>query len=443
MQRVGMNFTPAKEETSKVNTHSLSDKRSVLTLISGAAIGQLINVLFIPITTRLFSPEVFGALSVFSSITGIVSIVVCLRYELGIIIPKEESEAFSILLLSVFFAVMVSGISFIVFLFFGKDIYSLFNAPQLTQFWYFVPLFLLLAGISQASSLWLTRKKKYRILSFCKVIPVLVTNLFSVGFGLLGDKNIETRLLALVLGSLSNVLLALPELIIVLKSREKAFPEEPIVLVKRYKSFLLFDVWGALLNNMSWMIIPIFMNSFFSSSTAGYYSISMRVVQLPASIIGYSITQIFLKNSSEKMYSGKLYNYSWATMKKLCIYSFPFALVILFFGNTAFSIVFGPEWSMGGVYSQILAPWSLVWFCASPMHSIFTITQKQSVYLIFSIVNLATRVGSMVIGGIYGNAILGLCIFSCSGCLVYGASIFISMKIAKKSDLYYSVCTAC
>jgi len=70
-------------------TELSGDRKSVLTLMGGTTIAQALNFLFSPIQTRLFSPAVFGQLSVFTSITGIVGVIVCLRYELAIIFAKE------------------------------------------------------------------------------------------------------------------------------------------------------------------------------------------------------------------------------------------------------------------------------------------------------------------------------------------------------------------
>jgi len=87
-------------EAIKVRLKSISaDKKSVLALVGGTTLAQALSFLFSPIQTRLFSPEVFGELSVFTSITGIVGIIICLRYELAIVLPKDDDEGFALLLL--------------------------------------------------------------------------------------------------------------------------------------------------------------------------------------------------------------------------------------------------------------------------------------------------------------------------------------------------------
>ena len=112
-----------------------SDSKSVLTLIGGTTIAQALNFIFSPITTRLFSPEVFGDLSVFTSITGIIGIIICLRYELAIVLPQDDDEGFSLLKLCLIFATIISILAGIIFLFAGNAIYVSFGAPNLVQYW--------------------------------------------------------------------------------------------------------------------------------------------------------------------------------------------------------------------------------------------------------------------------------------------------------------------
>jgi len=422
-------------ERIKTRIKSLSgDKKSVLALVGGTTLAQALSFLFSPIQTRLFSPEVFGELSVFTSITGIVGIIICLRYELAIVLPKDDDEGFALLKLSWLFAAIIAGISLIVFGLWGKQIYTRFNAPALARYWYYVPITLLLTGIIQAANYWLTRRRQFTVLSYNKVLPALAVNLVSIGLGFAGNRALGARLFSTLIGNIVNIAVLVSVLVPDMKvKRQQQYRK--IELVGKYKNFLVYDIWGALINNLSWMIVPILMNSYYGSFAAGQYSIGLRVIQIPASLIGASIYQVFLKNASEKKYSGQLYRYSISILKKLLLYTTPLLLALAVFGRPLFHFVFGEKWDIAGIYSQILAPWALLWFCASPMHSIFTITQKQNIYLAFSILNLATRFLALYIGkGLGNNDILGIVLFSISGFLVYGISLILALNQAKISD---------
>src|SRR3990172_4827454 len=83
----------------------------VMLLISGTTASQIIIVLSYPFITRLFSPEDFGILAVFSSVVGIIAVVLCLRYEAAIMLPSADEDAANLLAGSLAIATMISILS--------------------------------------------------------------------------------------------------------------------------------------------------------------------------------------------------------------------------------------------------------------------------------------------------------------------------------------------
>ena len=421
-------------EAIKARLKSISgDKKSVLALVGGTTLAQALNFLFSPIQTRLFSPEVFGELSVFTSITGIVGIIICLRYELAIVLPKDDDEGFALLKLSWLFAAIIAGISLIVFGFWGKQIYTRFNAPALVRYWYYVPITLLLTGIIQAANYWLTRRRQFMVLSYNKVLPVLAVNLVSIGLGFAGNRALGARLFSTLIGNIVNIVVLASVLVPDMKvKREQQYRKRE--LVGKYKNFLVYDIWSALINNLSWMIVPILMNSYYGSFAAGQYAIGLRVIQLPVSIIGASIGQVFIKTANEKKYTKNLYHYSLKVIKKLFVYTAPFGLILIVFGRNIFSVVFGSQWELAGIYSQILAPWAIVWFISSPISAIYAILQKQNISLITSSLNLISRIFSLYLGKYFNNDIIGILLFSSSGIIINSISLYLCIILSKIND---------
>lgn len=413
------------------------DGKSILTLVGGTALAQVFGFLFSPVTTRIFAPEVFGDLSVFISITGIVGIVICLRYELAIVLPQDDDEAFSLLKLCFVFTSFISVITGLIFFFAGKEIYTRFGAENLVDYWYYVPISLLLAGFIQASNYWLTRTRQFTVLAWNKVLPVLVVNLVSIGLGLMGDVGIKARLFAILASNLANIAVIARVIGLEFKPKKHNAKFKYKELIYKYKNFLVYDVWGALLNNLSWMLVPILMNAYYGSNAAGQYSISLRVIQIPASLIGASISQVFLKTGNDRKFEKTLFDYCRSTAKKLLLFSVPIAITLIFFGKPLFQVVFGNKWNLAGEYSQILAPWALLWFVSSPLSAVFTICQKQRQFLLISIANLVTRFLSLYVGKLYNSDLIGISIFSATGFIVYGINLILSLRIARRSDKGY------
>lgn len=410
------------------------DKNPIFTLIGGTAAGQAVSFLLAPITTRLFSPEVFGDLSVFTSITGIIGIVICLRYELTIVVPKDDSEGFNLFKLCLFFTTIISVLIGLLFFVFKVKIYTTFNAFRLAKYWYFVPLTLFFTGIVQASNYWLIRKNSFKIISFNKLVPSLIVNLLSIFLGLIGYKEVGSRLFSILMSLIVNVLIVIKVIYPEFHMSYKFKKETCFGLVKKYKDAAVYDVLGSMINNMAWLIVPILLNYFYSSNAAGQYSIGLRVIQVPANIIGISISSVFIKQASDLRRTGRLYEYCLSICKKLFIFTLPICLVFLFFGKNIFILVFGREWQVAGIYVQILSPWALAWFCISPLFGVFTIMSKQKVFLIFSILNLSTRYLSLRLGNYQGSDVKGLIYFSISGALIYCISLGMVLNLSLKSD---------
>ncbi len=71
----------------KIRNSELFKNTSIL--VSGTALAQLIPILLQPILRRFYSPEVFGAYSVYLSLVGILYVLSSLRYEMAIPLPRN------------------------------------------------------------------------------------------------------------------------------------------------------------------------------------------------------------------------------------------------------------------------------------------------------------------------------------------------------------------
>ena len=70
-----------------------------LILMTGTALSMGISLLSSPILSRLYNPDQFGLLTTFTSVYSVLLIAATCRYELAILLPKEEKEAFTVTLL--------------------------------------------------------------------------------------------------------------------------------------------------------------------------------------------------------------------------------------------------------------------------------------------------------------------------------------------------------
>jgi lipopolysaccharide exporter len=424
-------------------TAPIPQKRSsfftnVLKLVSGTTVAQAITVITAPILSRLFLPESFGILSVFTSLIGIVSIVVCLRYEYAIVLPEEDADAINIFALCLMIALAISGAVGLVLLFLGNSLVNLLKAPNLFPFLWIVPLGLLIQGFFAAFNYWNARTKHFGRLSVARVSASLTTSALPMFLAYIGRANTATLVFSWVAGTFiftfvlaSQVLRDKRTIALRLVERSKL-----LVNMKRYRKFPLVDSWSSFINNFSWQLPSLVLLYYFSEKVVGYYSLSSRMILLPMTLLGSALAQVFYQRTAELRSDPEKLTQSveLVFMRLAAVGLFP-AVVLGIAGPELFSIVFGANWVEAGRYAQILSPWMFVLFVSSPLTILFATLERQELALIVNSIILVTRIAALVIGGMTNNIYLTLIIWSGTGVLVYGG---LSLGLLKLTHVHWS-----
>lgn len=395
----------------------------VLTLVTGTTLAQIIAIASAPIITRLYGADAFGLSALFASLVGTIAAIACLRYELAIMLPKTDEEAANVLALSLLIASIISLILVPIIWLFGDYLISLLNAPQLRPYLWFVPLMVFLSGSFSAINYWNSRKRQFGRLSRTQVARAATTTGTQLGAGFAGYASGGTLIAAGIIGqAVATSTLGYQAW----RSDKKRFWNsvnwQGMALgSRRYRDFPKIDIWSALINTLSLQLPVFILSAYFSATIVGFYSLGMVILSFPASLIGSAMAQVFFQRASEAINESKdkLTLVVEQVVKQLItIGIFPFLLLSIV-GADLFTIVFGPAWSEAGVYAQILSFWILTVFIASPISMIFTVMKKLRMFLVFNIVLIIVRTGSLIWGGINGDIYLSLILFSLSGGLVW------------------------
>ncbi|MHB0856571.1 MAG: lipopolysaccharide biosynthesis protein [Anaerolineae bacterium] len=402
----------------------------VLKLVSGTTIAQALGVLVTPLLTRLYAPEAFGALALFTAITSIIGVVACLRYELAIMLPESDEEAANLLAVSLLAVVAITALTVPIVTLGRPLLLRLLNAPQVGPYLWLVPPVVFFGGVFSALNYWNSRTKHFGRLSVVRVVSSASTHVAKLGAGFAGYATTGTLIGATLLGSaISTGMLARR----ILREDGGLFRGATRWLqmaegIGRYRKFPLIDTWSALLNTVSWQLPALMLSYFFSVTVVGHYALGLRVLQLPMSLIGGAIGQVFFQRAAQANAERQLGEIVESTLRRLfAIGLFP-VLTLAIAGRSVFSFVFGPNWAEAGVYSQILAPWILFWFISSPLSTVYSVLERQSFLLCLNVAILSTRLLSLAVGGMVGSPRLGLALFSLSGVLTYGYIVWYAVK---------------
>ena len=413
--------------------HKLKPKsefsRNVLTLMTGTTIAQAIPIAISPILTRIYSPEDFGVFALYISIVSIISVVSTGRYELAIMLPKKDEDAISIVVLSSIITLLVSFILFLIILVFNSQITNLLGNPEISDWLYIIPVSILLTGLFKSFNYWNNRKKHYKKLAVNRVIQSGSTATANLGLGF-GGFGVSGLIVSGVVGQgLATTLLGK----ITWEEDKNLFKKvtkiKIFALARRYIKFPKYDILATLSNVLSQQITHILFNTLFSSTVAGYYYFTQRILGLPIAFIAAAILDVFKEEASRcyKEY-GNAKDIYISTFKKLLILSFIPSILLYIFAVDLFTFVFGENWKVAGIYTQILTPMLFLRFISSPLSFMLYIGEKQKLNLYGNFLFLLLTILSFYFSN---TALEAVKLLSITYSLIYLIYLYVSAKIAK------------
>lgn len=397
--------------------------------MTGTASAQAIPILMSPLLTRIYSPEDFGLIALYISLVSIVCVVSTCRYEMAIMLPKDETEVNSVTKLLLCLSISIALIALLVVIFFGREI-SLFLGDERLENWLFLlPISVFLSALSQTFYYLLIRNGEFKQLAKNKIVASVSNVSVQLGVG----STLHSPV-GLLLGNIAGVTFA--SLVIVrskLINKYYNFQNTDITsAAKKYKNFPKYDVPSVLINLFANQLPLLILGKYFGTSVLGAYSFMYRILMAPVNLLSNSVLDVFKQKATydynETQNCRSVYIY---TFKKLVIMATPIFLVLGLFAPEIFELVFGKNWRTAGVFAQVMSPMFFLSFIANPLSYTFFIAGKQNINLKGQLLILLGSIFSALIGIYYGDAYIFVCTFSILNCLVYILYIYLSYKFSK------------
>lgn len=350
--------------------------RNTSILISGTAVAQLIPILLQPILLRYFTPEIFGAYSLYQSLIGILIVISSLKYELAIILPKKDKEAAAVFFLALILNFIFNILLLIFIILWKSKILSYLNlSSAFSNYLYLVPVGTFFFSSYQSINYWLVRKKKFFPISLNKFIrrgfegtAQLTFKFLKISYGLIyGD----------LIGQVANVLSGIFQgsktgLSLRLFSWEKIK-----YVLKKYSEYPKFNIVPGFMSACSYLLPAIMINKFYSTENTGYFNISKLLLSIPLALIASSISNVLLQRVSEKDKSKLSIRKDLISILFFVILIALFEIaIIMFWAEDLFKIFLGNKWVFSGTISKTLV-WAFSFnFIVSSFSSIFISLKK-------------------------------------------------------------------
>lgn len=393
--------------------------RSVATLASATAGGQLVLVLASPLLTRLYTPEQFGVLAIFSSMLGVIVVISSLRYELAIPLPKSQINGKSLLSIALGINSLCALLILLLVYWLRAPIAELTGVPSLASFLWLLPVAVLFMGTYRSLNFWAVRNRDYKRIAQTKIsqsVSNIVVQLAGgfAGIGALGLLLGQIVGQAVGVGRLSRGL-AISDFLF----KNKNDFSRKRVLFRRYSRFPKYDVPAAFINTLSNELPPLMFTALFNPAVAGFYLLAQRVLASPLSLVGQAVAQVLYGSVGDAIASGRLGSVVKKVVFTLIALVVLPSLVVFFWGEDLFAFIFGESWREAGQVAGILMLGLAAQFVYSPISLILLATEGQHINLTLNLIMILLRGLGIYWGWLQNDALMAVMGFSVAGFFTY------------------------
>ncbi|MGQ9645225.1 MAG: lipopolysaccharide biosynthesis protein [Thermodesulfobacteriota bacterium] len=341
--------------------------RNTAILVSHTAFGQGLGILMMPLLTRLYNPEDFGVVAIYTSSLSILLVLSSMRYEWAIPIAKDQESATHLLSLCL---IILSGFSLIIGfgIWLGQNQIRQWSViSTIRPYLWVLALGFFGAGAYQVLNAWAVRERDFDALAKTKITQSVSGSAVQIGVGL-----VKGGPLGLLLGSLLSQAAGIETLAFLLWRRHKGVLRKISWagirgVASRYYKFPLLSAGSSLLNVAGLQLMPILLATVYGSTVVGWLALSQQVLSIPKTFIGNATAQTFWGEASYliKEDAKGLQSLFYEVTKRLLTLS----LLIILIGvisPAVFGWVFGKQrWEMAGIYALYLIPMFMTQFVAS------------------------------------------------------------------------------
>ena len=407
----------------------------VVVIAGGTALAQIVTAVSAPIITRLYSPEDYGVVTVFSSILGLISFG-ALQYENSLPIADDEDSAINVLALCFLVLISLSIMVLVIFLVWGRWILGRMNGDVMLPFIYFVPIGFFLSGSYTVLKLWAFRNRNYKTISSTTVTQSVFGNTFKILAGLMGLGPLGLVVGAIMGQSSGIVSLSRPLWAKSRSIRAAISISKMKTCAKRFKDFPLYSTPNTFVNSLKNQLPVLYLSGAYEGAIVGFFGLALAIIKVPLHLIGQSIGSVFFAEAAHIGRSNplRLKRLANKLIKRLALIGlFPLAALLLF-GPELFELVFGSLWREAGVYARIISVMAYFELVLNPVSRVFVVFEKQKTILIINafracLIAFGFLISSLLNFDSYQTVMIYSCIMVLSQYIIF----FFAQRIIKEA----------
>ncbi|MGA9583478.1 MAG: oligosaccharide flippase family protein [Allosphingosinicella sp.] len=406
--------------------------RSVGTLLTGASVAQLINLLLLPVLTQIFTPEDFDVLAVFTGISIITYRSACLGLDYALPVAETDEDAVNLLaaallaLTAVTAVVTIATVAGLRFADVGEE------SPYRSFLW-LLPAATFLLGAGTAFDFWTSRAKRFGVLSRARIGQVVVGGAFLIVLGLAGAGALGLLIGFVVVGSAGLLLLMLSfwrnERHLLAEIRT----ERMWGVLRRYSSFPKYTAAEIFANSGSVYIPVVIIAAVLAGPEAGFLLLALRLLQSPLVVISQAISQVYYARAREARRDDRLTDETRSIVRMLVGGATgPFIAVAILAPDLA-EFALGSEWRRVGVYMVWIVPAMFLLLVSSSVATSMHTLGRNADMLKLNVFALVIRTGLVALAALFAPYLV-VAAYAAAAAIVY-ASVLAVTLVANRISL--------
>jgi lipopolysaccharide exporter len=390
--------------TKKIMSNNI---RNIGKVSLGTIIGQLISIISLPILIRIYGATVIGYWALFNSIAIIVNSFSDLGLTNAIMMEDDEKSARNLYKVISTISLIVSLLIGICSFFFTE---VMFEGLNMDNIFIAITISILVFNSQQIQVCytWLNRRKDYNTLMKNPVINNSVAAILAIILGLSGYKEFGYYV-SFILGQVLTLLHMkrfLPTGLIEFNINQYR------AIFKKHSKFIIYQMPSNIILQIKTQIPTLLISTFFGATILGYYSVAMRVLGMPITLLAKSIGKVFFQRASEiKREGGYVGEFCLRSLKKAMKISMVPIVLMLSLGDIAIVLLFGSEFIIAANIFRIMTFYALFLFLSMSVNGIAIVIDKQKYLMysgIFQILGISSGIwiGATLFNNIYVSVLL-------------------------------------
>lgn len=363
--------------------------RHSLILMGGTIFSMVLQTISVAWLGIYYTDEMWAVYEYFCTAYSIFLLVATGRYELAVMLPKDDNDGYMVMILAGGLSIGVSTLGGI-----GLWAVSLFGVNL--DWVFYLPVTLAVLGIYYSCNYWLNRQKRYIRLAVNRVTQGVLFVVFNLGYAFV----LPDRRFGLILGYLTaQIIVTLLLVFTVVKDYKRLQIKVSFNRIKElsieYINFPKVSCISGIVNNLA-VRLPVLLLGFFAGDAAvGQYSMMNRILGAPITVISEAIRDVFRQKASrEYAANGECRKTFNTTLRTLALAAaIPF-LVIFFGALPVLRLLFGSLWDTAGYFIMLMTPFYYIKFVISPLTFMTYIASRQGYDLRWQIcLSIASVIG--------------------------------------------------